>query len=169
MVTRRDKVLWFALMDRLLSTPEEERIDWVAKFEKNAAKSREMWENARERLFPNAPKPEKNGMLPPSLREYEGIYEHPAYQKIALAMVNRTLHADVLERTFLDFDNVNYNHFLVRVSPWKQSPSALLERNKVFQGELRIEAHSKVVEMGLAYEPSMGNELVTFFVQIKKN
>ncbi len=52
-------------------------------------------------------------MLPPSLPlgKYEGVYKHPAYQQIALAMVNRTLHADVLERTF------SHDHFLVRVSP----------------------------------------------------
>ena len=45
-----------------------------------------------------------------SLSKYEDIYEHSTYQQIALAMINRTLHADVLKQTFL------HDHFLVRIS-----------------------------------------------------
>ncbi|KFZ01906.1 hypothetical protein V501_09731 [Pseudogymnoascus sp. VKM F-4519 (FW-2642)] len=70
-------VLYFRLLDQLLGTPLDERVDWNARWKKVVAERREAFAQARERLYPYVPvKP-----TPPSLplNKYAGSYSHPGY------------------------------------------------------------------------------------------
>jgi hypothetical protein len=85
-------VLYFRLLDQLLGTPLDERVDWNARWKKVVAERREAFAKARERLYPSVPVK----LTPPSLPldKYAGSYSHPGYGAMNFVADGERLIAD---------------------------------------------------------------------------
>jgi len=100
------------LIDEFLAVPLSERFDWHKKAKDDMKKIEDAFDNAQERLYPDA-KSTIAHALP--LESYTGTYSHPGYQEITIVEKDGKLHADVLERTWaytMDLKHISGEHFL---------------------------------------------------------
>jgi CubicO group peptidase (beta-lactamase class C family) len=166
-------MLAFSLIDDVLKVPEYERLDFAEHFFAGMRKEEQDWNNARDRLFPDAPKQS----IPPTLAflEYTGQYRHPAYQSITLELAPEmsqsnsatppVFTAEVYNRTFahaLFFEHVSGEYFLVRNYFLVDQQLPLFDPVEVYKAEFRIGASGQVEQLGITYEPKMGDEMIWF-------
>ena len=76
--------LWLHLMDELLNTPEDERIDWIRNFDSAIEEEEEEIKHARTRLYPSVPTKPIPHSLP--LESYCGTYSNSGYQSIKIEL-----------------------------------------------------------------------------------
>ena len=167
------EVLQYRLLDDLLQTPEDERIDWQAKADARSEEEDSDLVTGRKRLYPNAPTPKLPLTLP--LENYEGLYSHPAYNLLNLTLAKPSarlplsdcpklvLHADARYKTFpvlFDFEHVSGEFFLLYTS------QSFTEEDFVPSGvtsaEFRLNESGEVSEVGIALEPEMKGERIWF-------
>ena len=79
------KNLMFALLDDLLDTPAEERIDWKCLTDASFAQLDDLLKNGRDRLYPDAPKEPIRPSIP--LEEYTGTFAHTTCGTFNLTLV----------------------------------------------------------------------------------
>ena len=166
-----EKVLTYKLLDELLQTPVDERIDWIDIMDKNLAQYSEPPKDAKKRLFPDAPPPEK--AIPPSLapEEYTGSYAHPAYGNFSLTLVDVadrgdsdgsnsswTLHAssDTANMPWcMDLEHVNIDFFLAITKSMKAEN--FTQVGTIAKAEFVLQANGKVKEVGVQLEPAISD------------
>ena len=68
------QILLIKLMDDMLKTPEQERFDWAHVIERRDSQNLETLRNARNILFPSAPKGEDSIPLSLPLESYAGVW-----------------------------------------------------------------------------------------------
>ena len=165
------EVLQYRLLDDLLQTPENERIDWQAKADARSEMEYQDILTGRKRLYPDTPKPKLPLTLP--LGNYEGLYSHPAYNFLNLTVVKPNarlplpespqliLHADARYKTFpylFDFEHVSGEFFLLYIS--RSFTEVEFGPSSVTKAEFRLDESGKVSEVGIALEPEMeGGEI----------
>ena len=167
------QILLYALMDDLLETPSEERIDWKGIYDSTMAKQIEGQKKARENLYPNAPKEALPLSLP--LEDYIGAYTSTGYGTFNVTLVSphkdlpyqnlpdKALHIDVLDRFLpfvVDFEHVS-GEFLIAYGslPKTDGSRALMV---VTKAEFRLNQAGKVALMGIVIEPQMGEDMIWF-------
>ena len=168
-----NQVLQYKLLDDLLQTPQEERIDWQARGDSRIAGQARELGTGRERLYPKAPTPKIPLSL--SLEEYEGLYFHPAYNLLNITLVipnsrlpllespELVLHADAQYKTLpevYDFEHVSGEYFLFYTSFAFAKRDLVL--NSVTKAEFRLNEGGFVSEVGIAIEPEMKEEMIWF-------
>ncbi len=181
------QILAFQLLDDLLSTPENERFNWTALFEKVLEQQDYNLRHAEERLYPDSPKGEDALPLSLPLRSYTGLYSNPGYRNITLTLLlkNETfsacslssanskylLHADILDRTWpqiLNLHHVSGEYFLghtrfaALANTSEASADYVTGGDNMLPAEFRIGADGKVAELGMAIEREMGKEKIWF-------
>ena len=168
-----EQILTFALLDNLLETPPDKKVDWKSLIDNNLEKERHDLETGRERLYPNVPKEPLPLTLP--LKQYTGVYSHPGYGTLNLTLAKPTeklpfskppakvLHADLLDRTWLavlDLEHISGEYFLVYISLLKTDGSKSYAG--VTKAECRMNGSGKVEELGIAIEEEMGEDKIWF-------
>lgn len=171
-------ILGLELLDRLLETPKDERVDVGKTYDGLLKKGEKALKNARRGLYPNAPtKPEEKIPHSLPLDDYAGSYWNKGYRNISLALANtssiynphsliqleQVLHADVLDKTVkhkLEIEHVNAEHFIAWMHPPNEGEGLLVYN--AFKAEFGIGGDGKVAEMGLRYDGMMGENKIWF-------
>ncbi|KFX90569.1 hypothetical protein O988_08131 [Pseudogymnoascus sp. VKM F-3808] len=152
-------MLYFRLLDRLLETPLEERVDWNARWKRVVGERREANAGARERLYPFVPiKP-----TPPSLPldKYAGSYSNPGYGVMDLVVGGEGLIADRTEQEIamkIKLEHVSGELWLAFLHVSHRD-----ERDvEVVRAEFDISEDGTVDKFGVELEPRMGSNKIWF-------
>ena len=167
-----EMILAYDLIDSLLETPEDERINWLEKFEQDKNKQKASLQNGKKNLFPNTPAKSIPMSLP--LEDYTGTYSHPAYQSFDLILVkpdkdiplddprpNKVMHASI-NRTLdsaVYLDHVSADFFVLYGYVVRRESKQL---EWVGKAEFRLGADGKVKEVGFMMEAAMVDDLIWF-------
>ena len=181
------QVLIFQLMDDLLSTPNSERFNWTAVYEKMTKEQDYKVHHADERLYPDAPKGKEALPLSLPLISYTGLYSNPGYRNINLTLVDKNdtfsltdpsvsehgsiLHADVFDRTWPQIINLHHisgEYFKVHArfafvaNTSEEFADYVPGYEQMIPAEFRIGANGQVTEMGIGIESQMGQRKIWF-------
>ena len=167
-----EQVLGFRLMDELLQTPLDQRINWMDVLDKELASiaAPQNLAQARQRLFPDAPPP--NDAIPPSLapEEYVGSYRHPAYGTLDLKLrdadrqgskpANASWSFDATSDSFnipytVALEHVNVDYFMALGQSIKADNSTPVAT--ISQAEFVLQANGQVKELGVKFEPAVAD------------
>ncbi|KFY59746.1 hypothetical protein V496_05555 [Pseudogymnoascus sp. VKM F-4515 (FW-2607)] len=152
-------MLYFRLLDQLLGTPEDERVDWNARWKGVVSERREVSARARERLYPSVPvKP-----MPPSLPldKYSGSYSHPGYGVMDLVVSGEGLIADRTEQEIameVKLEHVSGEFWLAFLHVKNRDDRDV----QVVRAEFYISADGKAGKFGVEMEPRMGSDKIWF-------
>jgi hypothetical protein len=165
------QALMWHLVDEKLGISSEERCDWNTKNKKYIEGGIEEAATAKEYFYPNLPEPIQPCSLP--LKAYAGSYHHPGYQTLKIyidANAERALEeragnpvlfrADRTEVTIpehMAFEHINKDYFLIR-SSWFGDFAAWFP--DVNPAEFRLGADGKVSEIGIRWEPRLGDRKI---------
>ena len=167
------QILLYALMDNLLDTPLEERIDWKGIYDNMTAKQEKDQKNARRNLYPDAPKKPIPQIL--SLEEYTGSYFSSGYGAFNVTLAEpdkempyqnlpeKVLRVDKSDRALpfvVDFEHVSGEYLVAYGSLLKTDDSTQLM--VATKAEFQLNQAGKVARMGIAIEPLMGEEMIWF-------
>ena len=171
-----EEILLYALLDRVLRTPEQEKIDWWMRIEERKEREPRGWVGARERLFPDAP--EKPIPLSLPLREYVGVYESVGYGVLNVTtlateldgsggvesgrMGEGVLRADLKKASGVgvELEHVSGEYFLVKVA-WVFTDGSQAPESAT-KAQWKVDAAGKAAEVGVCIEPMMGEEMIWF-------
>lgn len=164
--------LAFGIIDDILNTPQDERVDFVAKFDKDYKKEADKLdpEKARKRIFPDLPEGDALP-LPLPIDKYAGSYWNDGYLNLTIYVDDppnaktKNLRIDALNKTWqhtITFEHVSGNYFLawLHMVGREAIPGNFL--NDARAAEFHIDSDGKVDKVGIAYEPSMGGEKIWF-------
>ena len=171
-------VLIHALMDEVLEIEERKRGNWLERVEKGYEEKREKLKNAKELLYPEAPKQPIAMTLP--MVDYTGTYFNAGYGRIGVEVVDSStvrhpypfsqdsppeeiLQARFIEKDFLvrlDLEHVSGEFFVgygvyVRKGEFEEVELATFV-------EFKIGADGKVKQLGVAIEEEMKGEKMWF-------
>lgn len=160
-------VLTYVLLDRLVDTPKEKRINWDKLIEKRLSGDESEFANARKRLYPDAP--EKKKSRPPTLplKDYTGTYFNDGYRDLTIGLTEDTsskaygaqiLHSKVRNRTWqfdIDYEHVTADYFVAKLAPSPEDPSTIFYRRDAHKAEFRIGVDGKVKALGIGWEKSL--------------
>lgn len=137
-------------------------IIWLTLLRNQAIVSRGQHEarHAKSILYPTLPNPVLALSLP--LTEYQGTYSHPGYQvlTVALDVSTNTLYANRSSSIFpeyMTFEHVSGGYFLIR-SEVTGDLNELFPQ--VYPAEFRIDSSGQVKQVGISWEPEMGEEKI---------
>ncbi|KAF7590720.1 hypothetical protein BBP40_002511 [Aspergillus hancockii] len=154
-------VLYMHLLDEVLGTPLNERVDWRRQISAGIATGREKQAHARDFLYPQLP----TVPLPPALgvQEYTGVYEHPGYGKLelnvdaeGLGLVADRLTCEV--PMVIAMEHVSGEFWLATLRERYQDPR---DHERV-RAEFRIHVDGQVSEVGIDFEAEMHGEKIWF-------
>ena len=165
-----EQVLSFRLIDELLQTPIDQRINWIDALDRQLAQSAAPQDvaQARKLLFPDAPQPED--AIPPSLepKEYVGSYTHPAYGTFDIKLrdpdgpdakvansswsFDATLDSPNIPYV-LELEHVNVDYFIALGKSIKADNSTPV--GTVSQAEFVLQANGQVKELGVRFEQAI--------------
>ena len=153
--------LYMVLLDELLQTPREERVDWSARYAASIEEGRREREGVRERLYPELPEE----TFPPTLgiEGYAGRYWHPAYRELELVVREEGLliadryHMEIAMK--IELQHVSGEFWLATMQIRHQFDPRDWE---VVRAEFRVSAAGKAVAVGIEMEPEMGREMIWF-------
>ncbi|KAB8229860.1 beta-lactamase/transpeptidase-like protein [Aspergillus alliaceus] len=154
-------VLYMYLLDELLKTPPNERLDWSRLIWERVNLHREQQMHARELLYPQLP----TVPLPPAhlVHEYAGLYIHPAYGRLDL-FVDAGGSGLVADRTTCEvpmmvvLEHVSGEFWLATLQEKNQDPR---DYEKV-RAEFKTGVDSRVNEVGVDLEAEMAGEKIWF-------
>ena len=167
-----EEILQYALLDQVLRTPEDEKIDWWKKIDEKNGEA-QGWVNARERLFPDAPKRPIPLSLP--MKEYVGVYESEGYGVLNVTLATETDRTDGVESDKVgegvlradlaksagfevELEHVSGEYFLAKAALVLTDGSH--DPFTATKAEWKIDAAGKAVEVGVCIEPMMGEEMI---------
>ena len=177
------RLLTYNLLDDFLGTPQDERINWTAGFEKQIQEEQELLRHPVRLMFPTAPRKEDRMPLSLPLEEYAGYYTHPAYPNLNLTMGGKTrVPADhvinerskdiliselSLEGNYIaEFEHVSGEYFIVYAGGAetfdRETEVFLPGQWRVSKAEFRLGPDGKLKELGVLLEAEMGEELIWF-------
>ncbi|KFY12650.1 hypothetical protein V492_03758 [Pseudogymnoascus sp. VKM F-4246] len=152
-------MLYFRLLDQLLGTPEDEWVDWDARWKKVVGDRRDAVVRAKERLYPSVPqKP-----IPPSLPldKYAGSYWHPGYGVMNFVVDGTNLLADRTEHEIgmeVKLEHVSGEFWLASLHVSHRDDRDV----EVVRAEFYVSADGNVAKFGAELEPRMGTDKIWF-------
>lgn len=166
-------ILLFGLIDKVLDTPSEQRIDWRSLVDGMIEKERGQLKIGRAELYPNAPKEPIPLSLP--LKAYTGSYTSPGYGTVNLTLnkiehqspssdqPSASLRAEMLDRIWqivVELEHVSGEYFLgYGYKPMTDGSKTL---QAVTKAEFKVNEAAQAAEFGIMIEPAMGGDLVWF-------
>ncbi|KAH8821993.1 putative penicillin-binding protein [Xylogone sp. PMI_703] len=155
-----EQVLAFQLIDDKLGVPMEERYDWNKQHTSKVSQGKYVAQHAKSIYFPTLPSPTLPTTLP--LASYAGTYYHPGYQNLTISfdISSESLQADRSSSTnseYMNFEHVSGEHFLVRANVSGDLNELFPQ---IYPVEFRIGANGKVKQVGIRWEPEMGEEKI---------
>ena len=177
------RILTFELLDNFLGTPQSERFDWTAEFEKDIRQRDNLLRDPIGMMFPTAPKGKDKLPLALPLNDYAGYYTHPAYPNFNLTLGRRTRipagyatnnrNKDVLvselhlEGSYVfEFEHVSGEYFVIYLggaaSFNRETGKFLPQQWQVSKAEFRLGPDGRVREVGMLLEPKMEDKLIWF-------
>jgi hypothetical protein len=132
----------------------------MSRFDTTISEGRHKARNAAAVFYPSSPSPPLPLTLP--LSSYAGIYHHPSYQTLTIALcgLGEKLVADRKDVTLpqrFTFEHVSGEFFTVN-SEHVADFGALFP--DVYSAEFKIGADGRVSEVGIAWEEEMGEEKI---------
>jgi CubicO group peptidase (beta-lactamase class C family) len=146
------------LLDELLNTPPDERLDWSLELRQRIEARRRDNFHAKERLYPSL----LFQPSPPSIcvADHAGRYSHPAYGDMNLEVQDDCIVADRLLREIpmiIRISHVSGESWLAKLEILNQDPRDYESVKAAF--ETTDEA---VVKLGLDLEPALGGTMIWF-------
>ena len=166
------RVLLYSILDNLLDTPVEDRIDWKGILDSQIDDGRQALKNSQERLYPDIPKIPLSLSLP--LEQYTGFYSHAGYGVVNITLIDSDPQpTSYLQRAILrgalvngtlpfamDFEHVSGEYFLASLALIKADGFKDVEA--ITKAEYRLSQAGKVAEMGIILEQEMSGENIWF-------
>lgn len=173
------RVLLYKLLDDLLDTPADDRVDWRALIDADVRRQEEKLRHAVGELFPGAPGGRDKVALSLPLEKYTGTYFHPVYRTVTLVLVGRTkippacgasepargLHTELtrLGTIFVDFEHVSGEFFVLRGRVTNETDDVFDPlQNLALRAEFRIGSTGEAEQLGIQLEKETGDELIWF-------
>lgn len=166
-------ILGFDILDNILKTPQDELVDFVGVFDGNLRHESEKLkpDNARKRIYPDAPPKDEALPLPLPIESYAGSYWNEGYRNLTVYVDDppnekvRKLRVDVLDKTWkhtITFEHISGDYFV----GWMHTPGRYAESGYLFTdaraAEFQIGSDGKVRKLGFDYEPSMKGQKIWF-------
>ncbi|KAL7904124.1 beta-lactamase/transpeptidase-like protein [Trichoderma velutinum] len=153
------RTLFMGMLDDLLGTPEDERIDWSVKFQKDLSKRRSDIARSRELLYPSLPCPACSPPLP--YQAYAGEYIHAGYGDLVLECCDDSLFASRLAQEIpmvIRMVHVCKEFWLATLMVMNEDPRDHL----VIRASFKVGAHNEVSQVGLDLEPALNGNMIWF-------
>ncbi|KAL6815227.1 beta-lactamase/transpeptidase-like protein [Trichoderma sp. SZMC 28013] len=151
--------LYMGMLDDLLGTPEDERIDWNVKLQERLSQRRSDIARSAEILYPSLPCP---GCLPPLPHEaYVGGYIHAGYGDLVLEWRGDSLFASRLTYEIpmvIRMVHVCKESWLATLMTLNENPRDHL----VIRASFKLDAGNKVTQVGLDLEPALDGNMIWF-------
>lgn len=167
-----ERILLYAILDKMLDTPPTDRIDWKSIFDGQLEEARQAQNINKEMLYPDLPKPPISLALP--LKQYTGSYSHAGYGVLNLTLTDsapnptsnppRALFCAVwINATIplvIDFEHVSGEYFLASIALIKAD--GFRDVQSITKAEYRLNEAGTVDELGIILDAEMGEEKIWF-------
>jgi hypothetical protein len=151
--------LFMEMLDELLGTPSDERVDWSSELAHRIESRRCDNPRAKERLYPSLPSPTSPPTVPRDA--HAGRYSHPAYGELILELHGDDLVADRLLQEIpmiIRISHVSGDSWLAKLEILNQDPRDF-ESVKTM---VEITEDGVVERVGLDLEPALRGEMIWF-------
>lgn len=156
-----EAVIQWKLVDDRLFIPVDQRFNWTAAELQDVKDKASKWNNAKELLFPDAPKPGLPLSLP--IEEYAGRYYHPGYGNFTVFLNGTTgqLEANRASTVFAYtnvFEHVSGDYFVVRTDNLRApGPMAV-----AVLAQFQVGSSGRAERFGIDIEPELKGDMIWF-------
>ncbi|UKZ74833.1 hypothetical protein TrVFT333_002503 [Trichoderma virens FT-333] len=154
--------LFMGMLDDLLETPVDERIDWNLKLQERLSQRRSDIARSAELLYPSLSYPPSPPLLP--YQAYAGNYTHAAYGNLDLECRGNTLFASRLTQEIpmvIQIRHLGGEHWLATLMTLNENP----RDHQVVRASFKLGTDNKAAQAGLDLEPALNGNMIWFTSQ----
>ncbi|KAL6808146.1 beta-lactamase/transpeptidase-like protein [Trichoderma camerunense] len=151
--------LYMGMLDDILGTPEDERVDWNIKLQERLSQRRSDIARSPETLYPSLP---CRGCSPPlPYQSYAGDYFHAGYGDLVLECRGDSLFASRLSQEIpivIRMVHVCKESWLATLMTLNEDPRDHL----IVRASFKVDADDEVTQVGLDLEPALNGNMIWF-------